>query len=194
MTKPWRPHSNVVPFRGAKRWTRADAYWAAPKRSGVSRTSVAVVLCAAVAAGLAVGLYRAPSGQGVAAPDAAIEWNEVQAVPRTLGDAEDRAWAERAKDDGSETGLPRAAGARNDGGQVAFGFCHSGGGTNCVVDGDTFYLKGEKVRIAGIDAPETHDYACASEKVLGDRATAELRALLNSGAVTMTSIDRDRDT
>jgi endonuclease YncB( thermonuclease family) len=64
---------------------------------------------------------------------------------------------------------------------------------NCVVDGDTFYVNGAKVRIAGIDAPETHDYHCRSELELGERAARELQALLNSGAVTMTSIDRDRD-
>ena len=68
-----------------------------------------------------------------------------------------------------------------------------GWGTNCVVDGDTIYLNGAKVRIAGIDAPETHDYRCASELALGERAASELQALLNSGAVTMTIIDRDRD-
>jgi endonuclease YncB( thermonuclease family) len=49
------------------------------------------------------------------------------------------------------------------------------------------------VRIAGIDAPETHDYRCRSELKLGERAARDLQALLNSGAVTMTSIDRDRD-
>ena len=49
------------------------------------------------------------------------------------------------------------------------------------------------MRIADIDAPETHDYHCRSELELGERAARELQALLNSGAVTMTSIDRDRD-
>jgi endonuclease YncB( thermonuclease family) len=77
---------------------------------------------------------------------------------------------------------------------ASFGYCHTGGGTNCVVDGDTFYLGGEKVRIAGIDAPETHPPRCADEARLGNQATEKLNALLNSGAVTMTSIDRDRDT
>jgi micrococcal nuclease len=77
---------------------------------------------------------------------------------------------------------------------TAFSFCHVGGGTNCVVDGDTFYIAGKKVRIAGIDAPETHDYRCDSELALGNKATRKLQALLNSGAVTMTRIDRDRDT
>ena len=76
---------------------------------------------------------------------------------------------------------------------ASFGFCHSGGGINCVVDGDTFYIGGDKVRIAGIDAPETHPPRCAEEAQLGNAATERLQALLNSGAVTMTSIDRDRD-
>lgn len=76
---------------------------------------------------------------------------------------------------------------------VRFDFCHSGGGSNCVVDGDTFYLAGDKVRIAGIDAPETRPPRCAHEAQLGEAATEKLRALLNSGAVTMSSIDRDRD-
>jgi endonuclease YncB( thermonuclease family) len=62
-----------------------------------------------------------------------------------------------------------------------------------VVDGDTFYVGGEKVRIAGIDAPETHPPRCAEEARLGEAATQQLQALLNSGAVTMTAIDRDRD-
>jgi endonuclease YncB( thermonuclease family) len=62
-----------------------------------------------------------------------------------------------------------------------------------VVDGDTFYIGGEKVRIAGIDAPETHPSRCADEARLGNAATEQLHALLNSGAVTMTPIDRDRD-
>ena len=155
MTKPWRPHLNVVPLRRRKRWTRANAYWApSRKRSGVSGTSAAVVLLAAVSAGLAVGLG----------------WRAEPVAPVSV--------------EASDTSGVRAS----------FGLCHSGSGTNCVVDGDTFYLGGEKVRIAGIDAPETHDYRCHEEKALGDRATAELRALLNSGAVTMTSIDRDRDT
>jgi hypothetical protein len=75
----------------------------------------------------------------------------------------------------------------------AFGLCHTGGGTNCVVDGDTFYIGGAKVRIAGIDTPETHPPRCAHEARLGEEATRKLRELLNSGAVTMTSIERDRD-
>lgn len=76
---------------------------------------------------------------------------------------------------------------------VRFGFCHSGGGYNCVVDGDTAWIAGEKVRLADIDAPETHPPRCASEAELGARATERLRVLLNSGAVTLVAIDRDTD-
>jgi micrococcal nuclease len=65
--------------------------------------------------------------------------------------------------------------------EVRFGLCHTGGGTNCVVDGDTIWLHGVKIRIADIDAPETHPPRCASEGELGDRATSRLRQLLNAG-------------
>jgi endonuclease YncB( thermonuclease family) len=95
----------------------------------------------------------------------------------------------------TEFGLPIPTAMRAHSAPVtaSFGYCFAGGGTNCVVDGDTFYIGGQKVRIAGIDAPETHDYDCESELALGDRATEKLQALLNSGAVTMSGIGRDRD-
>lgn len=74
-----------------------------------------------------------------------------------------------------------------------FSLCHSGGGTNCVVDGDTFYLGGEKIRIADIDTPETHPPRCAEEAERGERATLRLRALLNAGPFALEAIDRDED-
>lgn len=85
----------------------------------------------------------------------------------------------------------QAAGA---GERVSFSFCHVGAGYNCVVDGDTIWLQGQKIRIADIDAPETHDYRCPSEKELGDRATGRLEELLESGPITLQNIDRDEDT
>ena len=76
---------------------------------------------------------------------------------------------------------------------ASFSYCHTGGGRNCVVDGDTIWLEGQKIRIADIDAPETHNFKCASEKELGDRATRRLHDLLESGAIAMQPIDRDED-
>ena len=74
-----------------------------------------------------------------------------------------------------------------------FGFCHSGGGVNCVVDGDTFWFGGEKYRIADIDTPETHGPRCAAEGALGARATERLQALMNAGAFSLESGDGDTD-
>lgn len=72
--------------------------------------------------------------------------------------------------------------------------CTSAPRISCVVDGDTFWLGGEKVRIADIDAPEVGQPQCAEEKALGDRATLRLRALLNAGPFELELIPgRDRD-
>jgi endonuclease YncB( thermonuclease family) len=76
---------------------------------------------------------------------------------------------------------------------VHFGLCHSGGGTNCVVDGDTFWMDGEKIRVADIDTPETHPPRCAEEARLGAAATQRLQALLNAGPVSLATGDRDTD-
>lgn len=76
---------------------------------------------------------------------------------------------------------------------VRFSFCHSGGGTDCVVDGDTFRMGGEKIRIADIDTPETHPARCDREAELGAAATRRLHALLNSGAVSLETAGRDAD-
>lgn len=74
-----------------------------------------------------------------------------------------------------------------------FGFCHTGGGTNCVVDGDTFWFQGERVRVMDIDAPETHEPRCPEEAALGARATQRLQALMNDGPFSLETGDRDTD-
>ena len=62
-----------------------------------------------------------------------------------------------------------------------------------VTDGDTFRLtSGERIRIAGIDAPETHaDQArCRAELVLGEAAATRARALLDGRTVTIVRVGR----
>jgi endonuclease YncB( thermonuclease family) len=66
-----------------------------------------------------------------------------------------------------------------------FSRCGLGRSHACVIDGDTFKLGDRKVRIIGIDAPETHPARCAEEARLGEEATAKLQALLNQGDVEM---------
>lgn len=63
-----------------------------------------------------------------------------------------------------------------------FAFCGRSGLTNCVADGNTFWVKGAKVRIAGIEAPQTEQAKCASERQKGFAAKVRLRDLLNAGA------------
>ncbi|WP_286172400.1 thermonuclease family protein [Rhizobium sp. UGM030330-04] len=72
--------------------------------------------------------------------------------------------------------------------------CGGGVRINCVVDGDTLWTAGVKVRIADIDAPEIGKPQCASEKALGERATIRLIELVNSGPFAMQSWPgRDED-
>ncbi|WEX86360.1 thermonuclease family protein [Sinorhizobium garamanticum] len=56
---------------------------------------------------------------------------------------------------------------------------------NCVVDGDTFLFKGEKILIADIDAPETKEAKCEAERARGFYAKQRLRELLNAGKFTV---------
>lgn len=72
--------------------------------------------------------------------------------------------------------------------------CGPGRGINCVTDGDTFKIGERRIRIIGIDAPETHPALCEAEAIAGDAATAELVRLLNQSPFTMTGrIDGAQD-
>jgi micrococcal nuclease len=63
----------------------------------------------------------------------------------------------------------------------------------CVVDGDTFWYRGAKIRVADINAPEVSAPRCAAEARLGARATRRLAALLSAGPFTLQPADRARD-
>ncbi|WP_026612844.1 thermonuclease family protein [Ensifer aridi] len=66
--------------------------------------------------------------------------------------------------------------------------------THCVVDGDTLYVAGVKVRVADIDTPEISEPKCSGEKALGERATLRLIELVNAGPFEMRSWEnRDDD-
>ncbi|MEZ5692716.1 MAG: thermonuclease family protein [Altererythrobacter sp.] len=78
---------------------------------------------------------------------------------------------------------------------IRFSRCGFGSRKNCVVDGDTVWLDGEKIRLSDINTPEISDPGCAYEKQLGERATERLVVLLNSGQVTLVQApgERNRD-
>jgi endonuclease YncB( thermonuclease family) len=78
---------------------------------------------------------------------------------------------------------------------VRFHICASATRINCVVDGDTIWFRGEKIRIADINTPEISSPKCSSEADLGHQAKRRLLELLNAGpfqVVRSGSRDRDR--
>ena len=69
--------------------------------------------------------------------------------------------------------------------QGNFTRCGLGRGSFCVIDGDTIKLGERKVRIVGIDTPETHPAGCPEEARLGEAATNDLLRLVNQGPFQM---------
>ncbi len=64
----------------------------------------------------------------------------------------------------------------------------------CVVDGDTIWLEGVKIRVADIDTPEISQPRCDYEYELGIKARDRLVVLLNQGEFSAVPIgNRDED-
>ncbi|MBO9136749.1 thermonuclease family protein (plasmid) [Rhizobium sp. B230/85] len=61
----------------------------------------------------------------------------------------------------------------------------------CVVDGDTFWFRGQKIRIADIDTPQLSPPRCQRERGLA--AKQRLLDILNSGPLSFKMIARDKD-
>lgn len=77
---------------------------------------------------------------------------------------------------------------------LAIGMCGSGKRVTCVVDGDTIWLRGEKIRLQGFDAPETTTNICGGnqEVNLGKQATRRLVEIMNSGNMAIRRSGKDR--
>lgn len=76
---------------------------------------------------------------------------------------------------------------------AAFSICGDSHRTNCVVDGDTFWFEGEKIRISDIDTPELSPPHCEAERIKGEAAKSRLLALLNAGKFSLAAGFRDED-
>ena len=74
-----------------------------------------------------------------------------------------------------------------------FDRCDHGRRVTCVIDGDTFWYRGRKIRIADINTPEASQPGCSREARLGAAATQRLTQLLNAGAFTLMPVNRDID-
>ncbi|MEX2697500.1 thermonuclease family protein [Rhizobium mongolense] len=75
----------------------------------------------------------------------------------------------------------------------SFVLCGDSHRTNCVVDGDTFWFEGEKIRIADIDTPELSPPRCEAERLKGEAAKSRLLSLLNAGNFSLAAGFRDED-
>ena len=63
----------------------------------------------------------------------------------------------------------------------------------CVIDGDTIWFRGTKIRIADINTPELSQPECAREAELAERATQRLTVLLNEAPFTISKQGFDAD-
>ena len=72
--------------------------------------------------------------------------------------------------------------------------CGSGKRVTCVVDGDTLWFRGEKIRMKGYDTPEPTTNICGGEKEkrLAARASKRLIQLLNEDEFTIQRFGKDR--
>lgn len=93
---------------------------------------------------------------------------------------------------GANSFVPASASGENISKQ--FSICSGPIRVTCVVDGDTFWLDGTKIRVADIDAPEIGEPKCAAEKALGERTKRRLREMLNTGPFDLAAFEnRDED-
>ena len=92
-------------------------------------------------------------------------------------------------------GLPAGSATALTGSNLAAQFapCGSGKRVTCIVDGDTFWLSGTKIRIADINTPETSRPDCPAERELGERATRRMAQLLNAAPFALVREGRDED-
>ena len=167
MSRHWRPDRSD--------WTVIENYGFAERRA---RGHAVLLVLGAVALGLLGGAAWLRWNGPVADSgtfSGPIEWNAVQATPTRAPDAADVAWQRRAGE------REAASGGLNVEGQHIY-----------VIDGDTFSLNGTRIRVAGIDAPETHPARCPYEAQLGAAATQKLAELLRGRPLWVSGIKVDR--
>ena len=74
---------------------------------------------------------------------------------------------------------------------AALAICQPGPRSHCIVDGDTLWLEGEKIRLLDIDTPEMQG-RCEYENRLARQARARLVQLMNAGPYRIERDGTDR--
>nr|WP_225899643.1 thermonuclease family protein [Croceicoccus gelatinilyticus] len=76
---------------------------------------------------------------------------------------------------------------------ASFGICDGGNRQNCVVDGDTIWFAGDKIRVLDINTPEISNPQCDRELALGRAATQRMLQLLNDGPFSLEAGPEETD-
>jgi endonuclease YncB( thermonuclease family) len=175
----------LVPFRPprrASRWTKAAAYLprGAQGQTGKRRSGGGARWFPALLVILPLSAFTAllllPSSGGPDEAAAASAW--LAQAPRSADELD-------AEQPDTATLAQPSPGGASDREQARFGLCSGPVRETCVVDGDTIWYQGEKIRIADLDTPEVSQPACANEAAMGRRATLRLQALLNAGPFSL---------
>ena len=74
-----------------------------------------------------------------------------------------------------------------------FVLCGGGSGTNCVIDGNTFWQDGVRIQLADVDVPDADAARCPGERQKAVAAKLRLQALLNDGTFVLSGSNRDDD-
>lgn len=152
--------SRIIPFRTPRRKPSDAQRWTRPEAYGAQRKRVGWFPIALVTLPLAAfsAVLLLPYGGGGPVAEGAAAFTD--AISRAAAPAPDR---ERA----------------------SFGLCSGPVRVTCVVDGDTIWYRGTKIRIADLDTPEVSKPGCANEATMGRKATQRLQTLLNAGPFTL---------
>ncbi len=73
--------------------------------------------------------------------------------------------------------------------RAKFYLCGTAKQDDCVVAADTFILKGQKIRIAGIEVPDIKKPRCEAERIKASDAKLRVRAFLDSGPFEVVSVN-----
>lgn len=74
-----------------------------------------------------------------------------------------------------------------------FVLCGGGSGTNCVVDGNTFWQGGVRIQLADVDVPDADMARCPGERQKAVAAKLRLQAILNDGTFVLSTSGRGDD-
>lgn len=174
-------NDNLAPFerREARKWTRVADYWTDSASGGPALNWSSPAPLSDFAIRRRTEQPRPSTRRGFLLPISVIVLAAVVSL-----------WGSGVLESGQkQREAPTATTSRG----LKFGLCTEGGLTNCVASGDSFYLGGKTVRIAGIEAPQLYGAACPREAALGQSAALRLQALLNSGELEMTRVPQDLD-